>query len=320
MTTTDETALLAAIRDNPEDDTPRLVYADWLQENNEAVECPTCLGTGSHAINPYELAARYGAGTATRILDHAWCGKCDGSGRIPGGRADRAELIRVQCELARTPGQCDKLFCDGQLVVCDECKRWKLLRRRERELIAAHPEWSKCECPECKSGWVRRPDDPSKTYPCQTCGGTGDLFVIDRTRDDETLTEGPRPRKLLWGRGFIGGIELRSDECWREIRVRVDEPDLYGRPEYETRTVPTPLLLALVRQVPTLRRVMLTSVDPPRRNELKTEATWHWRCHHLPGVLDLCDDDYASEAEARDALALAIPEWAREWARKAGAA
>jgi uncharacterized protein (TIGR02996 family) len=32
---TEQAALLAAIRDNPDDDTPRLVYADWLQENGE---------------------------------------------------------------------------------------------------------------------------------------------------------------------------------------------------------------------------------------------------------------------------------------------
>src|SRR4051794_23536084 len=29
-------ALLAAVRDNPDDDTPRLVYADWLDENAES--------------------------------------------------------------------------------------------------------------------------------------------------------------------------------------------------------------------------------------------------------------------------------------------
>ncbi|HJZ56263.1 MAG TPA: TIGR02996 domain-containing protein, partial [Gemmataceae bacterium] len=29
---TDEHALLAAIREHPEEDTPRLVYADWLDE------------------------------------------------------------------------------------------------------------------------------------------------------------------------------------------------------------------------------------------------------------------------------------------------
>jgi uncharacterized protein (TIGR02996 family) len=31
----DETALLAAIRANPDEDTPRLVYADWLQEHSQ---------------------------------------------------------------------------------------------------------------------------------------------------------------------------------------------------------------------------------------------------------------------------------------------
>src|ERR1700732_3169589 len=30
----DEAALLAAIRENPAEDTPRLVYADWLQEHD----------------------------------------------------------------------------------------------------------------------------------------------------------------------------------------------------------------------------------------------------------------------------------------------
>src|SRR5689334_7370825 len=29
----DEAALLTAIRDHPDEDTPRLVYADWLDEN-----------------------------------------------------------------------------------------------------------------------------------------------------------------------------------------------------------------------------------------------------------------------------------------------
>jgi uncharacterized protein (TIGR02996 family) len=32
---TEESALLAAIRANPDDDMPRLVYADWLEENGE---------------------------------------------------------------------------------------------------------------------------------------------------------------------------------------------------------------------------------------------------------------------------------------------
>lgn len=35
MTTTEESAFLAAILTEPEDDTVRLVYADWLQEHGD---------------------------------------------------------------------------------------------------------------------------------------------------------------------------------------------------------------------------------------------------------------------------------------------
>src|SRR5262245_9849748 len=63
----DAPALLAAIRASPEDDAPRLVYADWLDEH---------------------------------------------------GQPERAEFIRIQCELARRAS--------------------KALRRREAELLTAH--------------------------------------------------------------------------------------------------------------------------------------------------------------------------------------
>ena len=35
MTSTDEQSFLAAIYAAPDDDTPRLVFADWLQENGD---------------------------------------------------------------------------------------------------------------------------------------------------------------------------------------------------------------------------------------------------------------------------------------------
>lgn len=54
MTVALEAAFLAAITETPDDDTPRLVYADWLEEH---------------------------------------------------GQSDRAEFIRVQCELAKMPAQ-----------------------------------------------------------------------------------------------------------------------------------------------------------------------------------------------------------------------
>jgi uncharacterized protein (TIGR02996 family) len=70
-----ESGILAEVCERPEDDVPRLVYADWLEERGDA-----------------ESTAR-------------------------------AELIRVQCELARMKEE------DG---------RWRELKRRERELL---DEW-----------------------------------------------------------------------------------------------------------------------------------------------------------------------------------
>src|SRR5207248_1002882 len=70
----DEKALLAAIWAEPHDDTPRLVYADWLDEN---------------------------------------------------GQSERAEFIRLQCELAR-------------LGEWDESPRKAELEAREKQLRARH--------------------------------------------------------------------------------------------------------------------------------------------------------------------------------------
>jgi uncharacterized protein (TIGR02996 family) len=72
---THDDAFLQAILDAPDDDTPRLVYADWLEEHAEP---------------------------------------------------ERAEFIRVQCRLARTP--------EGD-------PRRQVLEARERELLDRQDEW-----------------------------------------------------------------------------------------------------------------------------------------------------------------------------------
>jgi uncharacterized protein (TIGR02996 family) len=85
----EEQALLAAIRDRPDDDALRLVYADWLEEH------------------------------------------CD---------ADRAELVRVQVELARLPWVDEEYFVD---------ERRERLRRRERALLERHQERWLAGLPRC---------------------------------------------------------------------------------------------------------------------------------------------------------------------------
>jgi uncharacterized protein (TIGR02996 family) len=80
----DEKGLLAAIWDQPHDDAPRLVYADWLEEN---------------------------------------------------GQPERAEFIRVQCELAR-------------LGEWDESPRTDELEARENKLWAKHRKAWRAALPE----------------------------------------------------------------------------------------------------------------------------------------------------------------------------
>lgn len=106
--------LLAAALESPADDTPRLVAADWLDEHAGTVACPRCTPKSyDHGLG-WLLAG--GSGSA---YFHIPCTECGGnssrnggiltadgsnrgSGTVPDGRADRAELIRVQCELGRS--------------------------------------------------------------------------------------------------------------------------------------------------------------------------------------------------------------------------
>jgi uncharacterized protein (TIGR02996 family) len=92
-------AFLEAICETPDDDTPRLVYADWLEEN---------------------------------------------------GDSDRAEFIRVQCELARLALPNRVLYMGSSSIgmwraadLTTDPVRTRVLRRRERELQEKHgAKWS----------------------------------------------------------------------------------------------------------------------------------------------------------------------------------
>src|SRR5262249_59984007 len=73
VTMTDGHALLRAIEEAPEDDAPRLVYADWLEENGDdsdlarsefiRLQCARVRGGGAKpSKREAELLARFGAG------------------------------------------------------------------------------------------------------------------------------------------------------------------------------------------------------------------------------------------------------------------
>lgn len=110
-------AFLARILESPADVSVRLVAADWLEENAGTVRCTNCEGRGyNYPLNPIQARG---------------CPTCQGTGCISDDRAERAEFIRVQVELARIgslhPPADDE---DRHLI-----QRHHVLRRREAALL-----------------------------------------------------------------------------------------------------------------------------------------------------------------------------------------
>jgi len=132
---TDQSALLAAILAYPEDDTPRLVFSDWLDENESSVACERCDGTG----------CTFCGGEDRDYHDSCnECNRCDGSGFVSNGYAARGEFIRIQCEIFRVMSwrvPHNGGTSTGADLAAERRETLKGLRKRERELfLSAYPE------------------------------------------------------------------------------------------------------------------------------------------------------------------------------------
>lgn len=204
-------ALFNSILANPDDDTLRLTYADCLEESEPVrVKCG-CWGGSVH-------------GTSAHI-----CKRCDGTGHVlDASDADLAELIRTQIQLATLlPSEREvaaQTYWSGQLGPVPEwANRGSRLQARERELLAAHPEWLRIlrmPCPGCgkriehavaraiASAAPSVPVGVTGAPPCETCGGTGDL--LQRDTDDGNPNVATRNPALC--RGITLRVECRLDE------------------------------------------------------------------------------------------------------------
>jgi len=158
----DRDALLAACRLAPDEDTPRLLLADWLDEQGDvrvkcqcrkeraSLACKVCgnapddSGCLEHGRGCYVLHEDGGGSEYFEV-----CDKCENAGTIlDTSNRDRAELIRVQCELARTPacsaGGKENARQVGAKNGCSYCT----LRCRESAILVANPDWLPV-CPVC---------------------------------------------------------------------------------------------------------------------------------------------------------------------------
>ena len=138
---TTENALLAAVLAAPDDDLPRLVYADWLEEN---------------------------------------------------GQPERAEFIRVQCDLAKDHAL--DASCSG--IQCQRCYEISAMRRRQANLLGFGP------------GGHRRNDD-SNWFKW-----AGYAALIVPRRDVQGFVTG------MFRRGFVSEVRCTLAEwCGSENRT-----------------------------------------------------------------------------------------------------
>lgn len=222
--TAEQAAFLVAISAESDEDTPRLAYADWLDEQHV---CPD---------------------------------------------AGRAELIRVQCELAQSPPNC--VYACGSRI--DFRCKWCGLRDRERDLLAAHgTRWRagpKCEKCEGRGSFKATYDVHGRNRrKCEICYGSGDAGGLLRffTRpDDGSKTARP---DVHFRRGFVERVDVPTlADC-----VAEEHRPLHGSTVF---TVPTPWLRSVLRHHPTVREVVPLCRKP---NATEYGMTWNRdRDHH----------------------------------------
>lgn len=330
--TNDHRAMLAAIVADPNDDTLRLAYADWLEEQpGERVPCP------SSRCKAGVLVDR-GNGRYCTDVEVILCPACDGTGTVRDERRSRrAEMIRCQIAESR--------YIDLSLEPA------RSLRKRADELLAAHgAEWALVACPTCKGrgnevgtklkgGWVR-----SGTH-CPECAGTGNAM---------------HNRNPQWSRGFVAQVECGTmaevggevecpNRCQRGMASARDRgtrvyyqqagPDSgWVRCEAcrDGRVFRPAVWLAAVCRAHPIQRVVVRGAEPIA-NEGQTFARW-WRApmagvqSQTPWVLprwafdalphdtaDVVRDnhmDYPTADAARDTLYRAIADVVRAWVRR----
>lgn len=178
----DAKAFLRVICEYPDDDLPRLVFADWLDEHAGSVPCEKCNGAGSISdrerfAKPVVVGKRWWWSfshgndvTYDQANRRMVCNPCRGTGIVPDGRAAWAEFIRRQCEIDRLLVTTPKNQLPREMT---DRESW-LMENHAKEWFGSGVEWS--NVPE----WVNDPNsfgDGPPVWGLVSCGFPAELHA-----------------------------------------------------------------------------------------------------------------------------------------------
>lgn len=285
MTTTEQQAFIDAIVANPDCDTVRLVYADWLQENPDAdpgreelirVQCELARLPPKHR----ELFVADGAGN--RMEGLGICLIYEGGGHYTASTGERglstevfapSERVDIYADLAGKKSLGSKKGTrwiygmkyvkhvpEREIIVFRQDEHsgpWKgtELAKRESAVLDQHRDrWLACEkCPACKGSCGERYTDAAGSMDirdCRHCSGTGDVGgLLEWEATSIDLGHGRYRYPVTFRRGFAHRIECRMEDC-----LRLETPAMTANPPIAHQV--TSRAKAWLRALPTVQEVM----------------------------------------------------------------
>lgn len=163
--------LLNAIHAFPEEDTPRLVYAEWLDEQDAIyIDCPGCGGKGKKPVQVIDGTKPL----SYREYQPTTCPQCKGNKIVRDmGNIDRAAFIRAECRI-------EDLRRSWQHAT-GSVRRPGIIKRMTPDMRAIKEEFDQVE--EIRNSLFVSWYEKWISCPCQTCKGTGNSVTLKVSPD-----------------------------------------------------------------------------------------------------------------------------------------